>query len=235
MVSITIATTTTANARMHQRRSRSPITVILLLQLLLQTGPIAAWLLLVPSTTTKTVGRVAPPNVQCQWRFGSSAQQHQQRHAARCYPWALSAVGTRRDDNNSNNNSEEPDWNSNDPWRILGVPRGTATAADIKRAYRRLALRYHPDVVLGAANENNDSSTTGATGGDQQQQKQQQLKQQQDKNNKKAVASERFAKINWAYQVASGKQKDSSTASRSSSTTTSSSGWEPPHRRRPGA
>ena len=43
-----------------------------------------------------------------------------------------------------------------DPYSILGVPR-TATAAQIKQAYRRLALRSHPDV-----NKAPDAEATGA-------------------------------------------------------------------------
>jgi preprotein translocase subunit Sec63 len=32
-----------------------------------------------------------------------------------------------------------------DPWQILGVPPGVSRA-EIRRAYRRLARRYHPDL-----------------------------------------------------------------------------------------
>src|SRR5690349_19825807 len=39
---------------------------------------------------------------------------------------------------------------SGDPFRILGLPSG-ATDAEIKRAYRALAKRYHPDSAGEAA------------------------------------------------------------------------------------
>ena len=38
----------------------------------------------------------------------------------------------------------QPDFESSDPLRVLGLPP-TATAGEIKRAYYRLALQYHPD------------------------------------------------------------------------------------------
>jgi curved DNA-binding protein CbpA len=37
-----------------------------------------------------------------------------------------------------------------DPYRVLGVPED-AGADEIRRAYRRLARRYHPDVASGSA------------------------------------------------------------------------------------
>jgi DnaJ domain len=73
---------------------------------------------------------------------------------------------------------------------------------EVKRAYKRLALQYHPDVA-----------------------------QETDKK----LASERFAKINWAYRVLTGKETDkkatTSTSSQRTSSSTQSSTWEPPHRR----
>ena len=92
---------------------------------------------------------------------------------------------------------------SNDPFVILGLSTPTADQKEIKRAYKRMALKYHPDV----------SADTD-----------------------KKVASDRFAKINWAYQQLSGDNKNASRSSTSktasSSSSSSSNSWsQPPHRR----
>merc|ERR1712139_532874 len=39
---------------------------------------------------------------------------------------------------------EEEEKKEDDPYEILGVPRH-GTDAEVKRAYRQLALKYHPD------------------------------------------------------------------------------------------
>eukprot|EP00271_Cylindrocystis_brebissonii_P016503 TRINITY_DN4019_c0_g5_i1.p1 TRINITY_DN4019_c0_g5~~TRINITY_DN4019_c0_g5_i1.p1 ORF type:complete len:177 (+),score=13.16 TRINITY_DN4019_c0_g5_i1:312-842(+) len=44
-----------------------------------------------------------------------------------------------------------PSWQSHsDPHRVLGVERG-ASVGEVKAAYRRLALKWHPDVNSGDA------------------------------------------------------------------------------------
>ena len=100
------------------------------------------------------------------------------------------------------------DWldHETDPFKILQLDTPTADQKQIKRAYKRLALKYHPDMVC-----NKDSTAA-----------------------ERRVAGERFAKINAAYETLSGKEsgrKSAGASSSSSSTSTSSTGWEPPHRR----
>jgi DnaJ domain len=108
-----------------------------------------------------------------------------------------------------------PDWSSSDPWRVLGISRamtGPTDAKEVKRVYKRLAMRFHPDVVT-----TKDSTAQ-----------------------EKKVASDRFAKINWAYSTimeqlssstATGSAYSRSSSSSNGSRSSSSSGWEPPHRR----
>ena len=71
------------------------------------------------------------------------------------------------------------DLDSTDPWRVLGVSMGD-DAKTIKRAYKRLAIQFHPDMTT-----NKDSTA-----------------------DEKRMASDRFAKINWAYETAMGKNSD---------------------------
>ncbi|KAI2492199.1 hypothetical protein MHU86_22356 [Fragilaria crotonensis] len=99
--------------------------------------------------------------------------------------------------------------NSNDPFEILDLKATPGLdKQQIKRAYKRLALKYHPDVVT------NSSSTP----------------------EEKQKAGEIFAKINWAYATLSGKNgeyKATATSSSSATGTGSSNtgGYQPPHRR----
>jgi curved DNA-binding protein CbpA len=103
---------------------------------------------------------------------------------------------------NANNN------NSNDPFLLLGLNEPTSDKAVIKRAYKRMALKFHPDMAT-----TKDSTAQ-----------------------EKKDASDVFAKINWAYQTLSGKRnKDDTTYGKqsagSASSTSSTGGWTPPHRR----
>eukprot|EP00565_Helicotheca_tamesis_P002022 CAMPEP_0185730496 /NCGR_PEP_ID=MMETSP1171-20130828/10055_1 /TAXON_ID=374046 /ORGANISM="Helicotheca tamensis, Strain CCMP826" /LENGTH=495 /DNA_ID=CAMNT_0028399553 /DNA_START=177 /DNA_END=1661 /DNA_ORIENTATION=- len=97
--------------------------------------------------------------------------------------------------------------NTDDPFILLGLSSPTTSKKDIKRAYKRMALRYHPDVVI------NSHST--------------------DEDKKKA--NDNFARINGAYEALSGKGTESGTAAagRGSSSNSSyrSSTRPPPHRR----
>jgi hypothetical protein len=136
--------------------------------------------------------------------------QHQRYHAS------ISSQSPTKYPNKNNNRitssrrylaARAPDVDSTDPFAVLGLePSPALDKKEIKRAYKRLALKFHPDVVT-----NKDSP----------------------KSDKKA-ASDRFAKINWAYETLSGKREMDKTYSSSSSTKTgaSSSGYTPPHRRK---
>lgn len=52
-------------------------------------------------------------------------------------------------------------WCSKDYYDLLHVSRGASTAV-IKRAYRKLALQYHPDKVQGSDQEKEDAAKTFA-------------------------------------------------------------------------
>jgi len=95
---------------------------------------------------------------------------------------------------------------SDDPFVILGLAEPTADKKVLKRAYKRRALKFHPDAITDLHSSRED----------------------------KKKASDMFAKVNWAYATVMGKNKDSpSSTGRSSSSSSSSSpsGWTPPHRR----
>lgn len=85
-----------------------------------------------------------------------------------------------------------PDLDSSDPFAVLGLDPNDGASLDkkvIKRAYKRLALKYHPDVAT-----NKDSSSE-----------------------EKKRASDQFAKINAAYQTLLGNRQGNSASSSSSS------------------
>jgi hypothetical protein len=109
--------------------------------------------------------------------------------------------------NNNNNNNN----NSIDPFQVLGMKEPTTDKKVIKRAYKHMALKFHPDVAT-----TQDSTPL-----------------------EKKAASDQFAKINWAYETLMGKRQGDTTYGKSTTTTTastntssgSSTGWTPPHRR----
>jgi DnaJ-domain-containing protein 1 len=107
----------------------------------------------------------------------------------------------------------DPNFDSNDPYEVLGFRVPTSDAKEIKRAYRNLALRYHPDVAVASGKDKGDEKALEMA---------------------KKRASDRFAKINWAYQVLSGKESATTsqpTGTKSSSSSAGGGGWTPPHRR----
>ena len=115
----------------------------------------------------------------------------------------------------SNSNEQKTDDGAfldvtDDPFLILQLSSPTADAKEIRKAYRRMAVRFHPDVAT------NQHSTPA----------------------EKKLANDRFAKINWAYQTLSGKNQQDNTynnnnnnRSGASSTASQGAGWTPPHRR----
>lgn len=102
--------------------------------------------------------------------------------------------------------SDEAALLSDDPFVILGLDEPTADKKVLKRAYKRRAMKFHPDVVTDI-----HSSPV-----------------------EKKKASDRFAKINGAYAQLMGKGKgngSSSNDANANSSTSSTGGWTPPHRR----
>jgi len=117
----------------------------------------------------------------------------------------MAAVDNRDDD-------DDVAFLSDDPFVLLGLDGPTADKKMLKRAYKKRALKYHPDVVTDV------HSSPEA----------------------KKKASDRFAKINGAYEQLMGKGGNkggansagsSGSGSSSSSTSDSYGGWTPPHRR----
>ena len=68
-----------------------------------------------------------------------------------------------------------------DPFAVLNIPEPTTDKSTIKKAYRRMAMKYHPDVVVSS-----DSTPE-----------------------EKKKASDYFATINAAYETLMGKNSDS--------------------------
>ena len=114
----------------------------------------------------------------------------------RCYGYETPNKRTSLKMATSNNFSNE------DPYAILDIPLGTTDKDVIKRAYRRMAMKYHPDVAV------KESSNPEA----------------------RKAANDRFIKINAAYELLSGKTSSQNGASSKTSSKKSSYN-QPPHRR----
>jgi len=100
--------------------------------------------------------------------------------------------------------SDEAAFLSNDPFVILGLENPTADKKVLKRAYKKRALKFHPDIVTDLHSSREE----------------------------KKKASDRFAKINGAYEQLMGKGKGNGSSNGSNDEAASSSGgWTPPHRR----
>ena len=100
----------------------------------------------------------------------------------------------------------EPLPTTDDPFLLLGLDsRNPPTdKQEIKRAYRKRAMQYHPDVLL-------DQDSTEA---------------------ERVEASKNFARINAAYEMLTGGGKGSANSSSTSSKTSSGGyNYQPPHRR----
>lgn len=72
---------------------------------------------------------------------------------------------------------KEPNFDSKDFYEILGLSKESASEDDIRRAYKRLALKYHPD------------------------------KQGQKSEEEKKDAENKFKKLAEAYEILSDKKK----------------------------
>ena len=82
------------------------------------------------------------------------------------------------------------DKSNDDLYRVLGVARD-ATEADIKRAYRKLALKHHPDKVRSTTNDNQTDSKISPSDG----------------MHSGSNSTDMFQKISFAYSVLSDESK----------------------------
>lgn len=140
-----------------------------------------------------------------------AARNGQRRRANAAFPLARfsGAAPLRAQSSSSGNANPPPLPKTDDPFLLLGLDAPTSDPKEIKRAYRKRAMKYHPDVVLG-------SESTA------------------EERNK---ASKEFARINAAYAMLTGEGKGSVGARSGSGRSATSSGgydYKPPHRRTTG-
>jgi DnaJ like chaperone protein len=92
------------------------------------------------------------------WRYLYSPIRKKYSYAKAYQEYTQSAGSNRREGFSSDKRTSGSDsrsrknGNLNDPWSVLGIGRN-ASAEDIKRAYRQLAMTYHPDKVIHLGEE----------------------------------------------------------------------------------
>ncbi len=89
--------------------------------------------------TRHTRGYSDYQNTYSQWRKGSSGSQYGQQNSS--YSSSQSSAGS-----------------ASNPYKTLGLD-SSATDEEVKKAYRRMAMRYHPDKVEGLGEEMKKNAT----------------------------------------------------------------------------
>jgi DnaJ like chaperone protein len=95
------------------------------------------------------------------WRYLYSPIRKKYSYAKAYREYTQSSRSNSKEGFSSNKRASGSDFQSRkeadlkDPWSVLGVGRN-ASAEDIKRAYRQLAMTYHPDKMIHLGEEFRD-------------------------------------------------------------------------------